>query len=403
MRVVTTTIAPERLRLDARTGAERAVQAVGRSARDAAAERLARDLGGYDLDTALAQSSDDAVMALLQLDAGFAEALGREATWDRYVAEHEASHPYFARATADQGSVPVWPDVYREPVASGDVERPWILPGGLAAALSSGETYIIHRLDQYDRGVLGRFVEDLEHLFGFLVSVNCYLSRDRATGFGSHWDDHHVLVLQVRGRKLWEVFQPTQLSPLRPFVTDDAAGAPVWSGVLSPGQALVIPQGWAHRVVGLDELSVHYTVALSGTTVRHLLSVLDDPPRAGGQDDLRRWLVERTADSSRLVERALGYERARLPGRARSGVEVIETWRAAGADPAGMRVLMPGGAVFHGDPPDDGEVELGWANCVVRLTADDVEALTRLPGSTVATGGLCDGLLRIGAARIEAA
>ncbi len=78
-------------------------------------------------------------------------------------------------------------------------------------------------------------------------------------------------------------------------------------------------------------------------------------------------------------------------------------WRAEGSDPSRVRVLLPGGAVFHGEAPDDGGVTLAWSNAIVRLSCEEVDALLALPEGGPATSSFCSDLLAHGLARIEPA
>ena len=392
------------LRLAPRSDSEKALTEYGHRLRRFAEDRSRSALGGFDIPV-VAQALDDAVMALVALEPGFAAGLVDDATWDRFIAEHRADHPFLAHASRGSGTVTARADVARPPRPDKPMSQPWTVPGGLSVALLNGETYVIHHLDQYDRGGLREFSEDLEFVFGNAVSTNAYISRDRATGFGAHWDDHHVLILQVRGRKGWEVFAPAALSPERGFVSAEAAGEPLWSGVLEPGQALFIPRGWSHRVMGLDELSVHYTIAVSGPTVRSVLAAIANatPDDVELGEGLRSWLEERTADPRPYLEQTLAYTRAVLGSRPRSGIEAVEVWRAEGSDPSRVRVLLPGGAVFHGEAPDDGGVTLAWSNAIVRLSCEEVDALLALPEGRPATSSLCSDLLAHGLARIEPA
>ena len=394
-------IDPSKVRITPATDGERAFCEVAGRSLALATARVRSALGGFDI-SLMAQAMDDASLALLDLEGDFADALIGERTWDRFVAEHYADYPYFASAAEDTGKGPADPSVVRFGQDHETMTQPTIVAGGLHKALDSGQTFVIHRIDQYDGGALGTLSEDLEVVLGSPVGTNAYLARQGATGFGSHWDDHHVLILQVRGEKMWEVFEPTHLSPDRDYIDRKLAGPPAWSGILRPGHALVIPRGWSHRVLGLDTLSVHYTVAFSGRYVRDVLDHLPPPPpHLVTTEEVRSWLEGSLADAETIIAQTLAELRANVRPRFRSGLEPIEQWRAAGGDPSRLHLLLPGVAVFHGPPRSDDGITLAWGESVISLDAEEVVALTEFPRRTAATDTLLEQLVAGGLARVE--
>jgi hypothetical protein len=86
-------------------------------------------------------------------------------------------------------------------------------------------------------------------------------------------------VLQLSGRKRWQVFAPTRLYPL----TDDSEkaakpeGPPVWDGIMNDGDMLYLPRGWWHVAFPLDEPSLH-------------ISFGNEPPNGAG---FLRWWMRR--------------------------------------------------------------------------------------------------------------
>ena len=84
------------------------------------------------------------------------------------------------------------------------------------------------------------------------------------------------MVLQVAGRKRWQVYRPTRLNPL----PDDEVAAPkptvppVWEGMLEDGDMLYIPRGWWHVAFPVGEPSLHLTLATEPPLGTHLLAWL---------------------------------------------------------------------------------------------------------------------------------
>src|SRR6185436_6087788 len=66
-----------------------------------------------------------------------------------------------------------------------------------------GFTVCVARVDTLDRAV-GALAAALkrELLCSGFVSVNCYYSPDRH-GFGTHFDNHPVMIAQITGAKRW--------------------------------------------------------------------------------------------------------------------------------------------------------------------------------------------------------
>ena len=89
--------------------------------------------------------------------------------------------------------------------------------------------------------------------------ANLYAGWRSQRAFDVHWDAQEVFVLQLTGRKRWQVFAPTRLHPL----SDDSekavppTGQPVWDGILNDGDMLYLPRGWWHVAFPLDEPSLH--------------------------------------------------------------------------------------------------------------------------------------------------
>ena len=144
---------------------------------------------------------------------------------------------------------------------SGRYDHPHALAGPLARLLADGTTVVVHAAHVHDER-LADVTEALAVALGTQVGANLYVSRGDAPGFGPHWDEHDVLVVQGQGAKRWEVFEPTVADPLTPVVPPAIGSTPAWTGTLEPGQALYVPRGWGHRVSGSAALSIHATLTL---------------------------------------------------------------------------------------------------------------------------------------------
>jgi len=119
------------------------------------------------------------------------------------------------------------------------------------------------------------------------VQVNAYITPRSSLGLGLHADAHDVFVLQVHGRKRWEVYRPGPGSDpevYRPGPGSDpkAPGQRLLDVTLEPGDCLYVPLGFPHAVWTEQSASAHLTVGVLTYKWKELLReavlrVLDEP------------------------------------------------------------------------------------------------------------------------------
>lgn len=138
------------------------------------------------------------------------------------------------------------------------------------------------------------FTRDLGASLGQPLQVNAYLTPAGSQGFGTHYDTHDVLVLQVDGRKHWRIHEPVLPDPLErqawggraDEVSAVAAGEPALDVVLEPGDALYLPRGWLHSAQAQQQSSLHLTVGIRALTryalVEELLALAAEDRRLRG-------------------------------------------------------------------------------------------------------------------------
>ncbi|MFD8217616.1 JmjC domain-containing protein [Streptomyces sp. NPDC059697] len=115
--------------------------------------------------------------------------------------------------------------------------------------------------------------------------VNAYASWTPTEGFGIHWDDHDVIVVQVEGAKRWRLYGPTRQAPMHHDVAfpEPPPEPPVADVVLNPGDVLYLPRGWWHAVTadqGTD--SLYLTCGIGPDTGAHLIGWLPERLRTHG-------------------------------------------------------------------------------------------------------------------------
>lgn len=140
--------------------------------------------------------------------------------------------------------------------------------------IADGATLIVNQVDELFPDVR-RLAESCERIFQIYVSANLYAGWRRDNGFDVHWDSHGTLILQLRGRKDWKVWNPTRQHPLPgdgPEITLRPTDDPTWEGTLADGDVLYMPRGWWHVAWPRDEPSVHITIGLNHPTGLDMLN-----------------------------------------------------------------------------------------------------------------------------------
>lgn len=268
-----------------------------------------------------------------------------------------------------------WPDFGSR---NGDSSALVGLPNLLGRSLASGETIVLNDAQQRLPRPAAELLSQLAVAYRTYSQLNCYFSLGVAPGFGCHWDDHDVVIVQCAGRKLWTVHQPLMVGAMRDHTRKDAAGDVVWSGVLEPGGVLFIPRGWAHAVQGLDdEESIHLTYSVRRPTGIDLLQ-LSDP----------EWVADGTlsadcnpVDDRGMLEHALGSWRSVEAAYPVHGPLFERRARASGFAGVDIFVSLPGGAVFVPEDDTDATLAIAGNSTMIHLPIKLVEPFAELLGN----------------------
>lgn len=148
---------------------------------------------------------------------------------------------------------------------------------GLRTLVERGGSLIVNRVDELAPEI-DFLCAAVERHFGLAAHVNAYASFAGHGALAAHWDDHHILVVQLRGQKRWEFFGNPHLSPVRgagltnPGVAPDSE--PEAEIVMRPGDLLYVPWGEVHRARADGGPSVHLTIGMAPSTGAHVLAWL---------------------------------------------------------------------------------------------------------------------------------
>ena len=181
-------------------------------------------------------------------------------------------------------------------------------PGKVYGQFAGGATIVLQGLHRYWLP-LTRLCRDLERSLTHPTQVNAYVTPPSSRGLGLHADEHDVFVLQVHGRKRWEVYRPG------PDNDPKDPGERLLDVVLEPGDCLYVPAGFPHAVWTEQSASAHLTVGVLSSTWREVLDdavrrVLDEPafaaPLPPGYADQPSAIVGAVADRLGELQQRLG-------------------------------------------------------------------------------------------------
>jgi ribosomal protein L16 Arg81 hydroxylase len=139
-------------------------------------------------------------------------------------------------------------------------------PGRIFDHFHAGATIVLQGLHRYWAPLTG-FCRQLELFLTHPVQVNAYLTPPSSRGLGVHHDTHDVFVLQVHGRKLWQVWDAAVPFPLAhqkklPPGADAPTAAPQVDAELAPGDCLYVPRGFRHAARTAEVASLHLTIGM---------------------------------------------------------------------------------------------------------------------------------------------
>jgi hypothetical protein len=153
-------------------------------------------------------------------------------------------------------------------------------PGRVFDQFAGGATIVLQSLHRYWTPLTG-FSRQLELFLTHPVQVNAYLTPPASRGLGVHHDTHDVFVLQVHGRKLWQVWDAAVPFPLAhqkklPPGAEEPTGAPLVDAELAPGDCLYVPRGFRHAARTAETASLHLTVGMLTRNWSELLGQVVD-------------------------------------------------------------------------------------------------------------------------------
>ena len=188
---------------------------------------------------------------------------------------------------------------------------------GIGKDFADGYTILLGSVQRYVREIAS-LLHSIEVELNFAAQANAYITPPESQGFVAHFDDHDVLILQIRGSKIWHVYDGADVAAHQMLRREPVATAALPSPTdvrLEVGDVLYLPRGRVHAAEATSELSVHLTVGLTAPTLLTLvtralnsLSSSDDrvhaqlPPRYLNDPDVRVGLGVLVRDIAEALE-----------------------------------------------------------------------------------------------------
>ena len=274
---------------------------------------------------------------------------------------------------------------------------------GIGRDFADGYTIVLESIHRYVRAIAS-LLHAIEVELNFATQVNAYFTPPESQGFVPHYDEHDVLILQIRGSKIWHLYDGIDVAPRAALrhepVAADALPSPT-DVCLEVGDVLYLPGGRVHAAEATSEVSVHLTVGVLAPTLLVLvtralnsLSGSDDrvhtqlPPRYLDDPDARATLgvlvrdVVEALDQPNAISAGLGSLADDLVRRGQSPPVGQAITDGIGID--GHVQVVKYQPLFSRVTETADGVALHFAQLVVSAASDHSEALQFLSKSTEA-------------------
>ena len=178
---------------------------------------------------------------------------------DDYLAAAKISYPEVNMASASDASSAPWLPL---PQAGNHLN---VVKEEVFKQLAAGNTLILNLLEQ-KIPKLNKFLCQLAEQWTVALTANAYITPPDNQGFEWHYDDHDVLILQLKGHKRWNVLDEPSFLPDKNYKSrysklNNDEGAT--SYMLQEGDSMYIPRGVYHRARSQKRTSVHLTIAIN--------------------------------------------------------------------------------------------------------------------------------------------
>lgn len=151
---------------------------------------------------------------------------------------------------------------YSEYFVGGEIKE-HISPKAISDYAKEGATIVLATANKIDIN-LQKFSNNLSSELGEKLNINVYCSFPEVQSFAGHHDKHEVIILQISGKKEWNIFDFTMKYPIvgQPQSNPNDTPSLQETILLEPGDLLYVPRGLWHNATAKDEPSLHLTLGL---------------------------------------------------------------------------------------------------------------------------------------------
>jgi ribosomal protein L16 Arg81 hydroxylase len=137
----------------------------------------------------------------------------------------------------------------------------------LSNAINKGAAVVLEGIDILDPGI-NQFVTRLDDSLPCVLSnAEVFFSQQGSEAYEGHCDADDVLVVQLAGKKIWQLFQPQQRRYAEIQDLNDQQLGPVMQEItMRPGDALYARAGVPHRCITSASFSLHMSFDLVDNT-----------------------------------------------------------------------------------------------------------------------------------------
>ncbi len=135
--------------------------------------------------------------------------------------------------------------------------------------VSKGASIILNDIEKYNSNLL-RVADELQKLTHGRCQGNLYFSMASHQAFGPHFDLHDVFAIHFEGKKIWNIYENIENSPINhpafripPEERVQRAGKLIDQVTLNPGDLLYIPRGQYHDALASEDGAIHVAFGLT--------------------------------------------------------------------------------------------------------------------------------------------
>jgi JmjC domain len=155
------------------------------------------------------------------------------------------------------------------------LKRGRVDPAALSKLLDQGISLIFNQLDEYVPA-LRALCKNLERKTLERVGAAAIMTSGRGGALNCHYDDEDLVILQIAGKKRWQVFNSPIVNPVPGLAkrSPPEGLTPAFDQVLQPSDFLFLPAGHWHHCENGPHRSLHLSIVFVPPNGRSLMKTL---------------------------------------------------------------------------------------------------------------------------------